>query len=125
MNWFRQVFPEFFPDKEENDIHMIPEDLHDIGQGILENQGILDDHGILEERSRTWIFIKSWAEREIAEMRKRNDKPLDAIQTASLRGQIKVMARLANLPAEIKKKELAKANSKTTHQYIDGDEYDL
>ena len=56
------------------------------------------DLGKLDELSGTWLFIKNWAEEELAIKRKLNDKPLDAEKTAMLRGEIKVLKKVANLP---------------------------
>ncbi|MFH1302214.1 MAG: hypothetical protein ABIK07_14230 [Planctomycetota bacterium] len=59
--------------------------------------GIEDISGVLETRSPTWVFIRQYAEREVAALRERNDKALDADQTAAVRGQIKALKRLLSL----------------------------
>ena len=59
--------------------------------------GIEDISGVLETRSPTWVFIRQYAEHEVAALRERNDKALDADQTAAVRGQIKALKKLLNL----------------------------
>ena len=57
-----------------------------------------DDEKHLNEMSGTWLFIKDWALSEIETARKKNDASLDIEKTAALRGEIRALKRLANLP---------------------------
>ncbi len=59
-----------------------------------------DDDFKLEPSTRqsaAWFVLKRYFERELDALRRRNDGALDAIQTAELRGQIKVFKRLLAL----------------------------
>jgi len=57
-----------------------------------------NDDKELNEMSGTWLFIKDWALSEIKTARKKNDASLDVEKTAALRGEIRALKRLANLP---------------------------
>lgn len=63
------------------------------GQGPTGHNSI----GRLEPLSPTWVFISNYARTEIAALRELNDKPMDAGQTAAIRGQIKALKKLLEL----------------------------
>lgn len=49
--------------------------------------------------SPTWIFVRAWAEEALTKAREKNDSiNKDATQTAVLRGEIKILKELINLP---------------------------
>ena len=49
--------------------------------------------------SPTWLFVRSWAETELKKAREKNDSiNKDITQTAVLRGEIKILKELINLP---------------------------
>ena len=77
----------------------------------------------LNESSGTWRFIKAWSESELESARKKNDASLDAERTASLRGEIRVLKRLANLPDVIKSRD-NRLKYSTPPQSAGGDEDD-
>jgi len=54
--------------------------------------------GTLDTYSGTWAYVRAWAEEEIERLREKNDKTLDALQTADIRGRIKQMKKLIALP---------------------------
>jgi hypothetical protein len=61
-----------------------------------------EPENILDQSSGTWKFIKQWAEEELELARKRNDAiSVSAEKTAAIRGEIKTLKRLANLPGTI------------------------
>lgn len=59
----------------------------------------VNPHAILDPRSQTWIFVSTWAQERLEKARVRNDNPnTDMTQTAVLRGEIKLLKELINLP---------------------------
>ena len=57
--------------------------------------------GELNVYSGTWAFIDKFANEEIERLRKKNDSPLlDPIKTAIIRGKIKVLKQIIDLPKE-------------------------
>jgi hypothetical protein len=55
--------------------------------------------GRLDEYSDTWVFVRNWAESELTKAREENDSfKRDDIQTAALRGRIKLLKELMELP---------------------------
>jgi hypothetical protein len=55
--------------------------------------------GNLDPRSPTWAFIKNWAEESMQKAREKNDNiNRDLIQTSMLRGEVKILKELINLP---------------------------
>lgn len=46
----------------------------------------------------TWVGVRRWAEGELASLRLRNDAPLDATETAQLRGSVQALKKLLALP---------------------------
>lgn len=55
--------------------------------------------GELDPRSLTWIFIHNWASEALAKAREKNDNTnRDLAQTSVLRGEIKILKELINLP---------------------------
>ena len=58
----------------------------------------------LDPYSPTWLFIRTWAEEELDATREKNDyKKHDEIDTAMLRGRIKLLKDLLALPGTVKK----------------------
>lgn len=53
--------------------------------------------GRLETLSPTWVFVSEYAKEEIADLRRSNDRMLDADRTAAIRGQIKALRKLLEL----------------------------
>ena len=57
--------------------------------------------GELDKNSSTWIFVKDWAESELEKLRIKNDSiTLSEAQTAVIRGQIKRLKAVLELPSE-------------------------
>jgi len=55
--------------------------------------------GVLDIYSDTWIFIKNWATNELNRAREFNDKKgLDIIQTTMIRGRIRLLKDILELP---------------------------
>jgi hypothetical protein len=55
--------------------------------------------GYLEARSQTWSFINAWAREALKKAREKNDSMnRDIVQTSMLRGEIKILKELINLP---------------------------
>lgn len=55
--------------------------------------------GHLDPGSQTWIFINSWAREALQKAREKNDSAnRDLTQTSLLRGEIKILKELINLP---------------------------
>ena len=64
----------------------------------LPDQQIMEA-GSLDPRSPTWIFIHNWAEEALQKAREKNDSiNRDLIQTSMLRGEVKILKELINLP---------------------------
>lgn len=68
----------------------------------------LPDTGLNEENfnpySSTWLFLKTWITSELAKTRELNDyKKNDEIATAMLRGRIKLLKELLELPGKVNK----------------------
>jgi hypothetical protein len=67
---------------------------------------INDPEHTLDVNSGTWLFVKDWAAKELEIARRKNDAiklPYD--KTAALRGEIKVLKNLVNLPELIKSRD--------------------
>jgi hypothetical protein len=55
--------------------------------------------GNLDPGSQTWLYIRNWATEKLKEVREKNDSiNRDTTQTAVLRGEIKILKELINLP---------------------------
>ena len=55
--------------------------------------------GYLDPRSQTWSFINAWAYEALQKAREKNDNMnRDMVQTSMLRGEIRVLKELINLP---------------------------
>jgi len=55
--------------------------------------------GVLDPHSSTWLFVRSWAQERLDKTRVKNDSAnADIIQTSVMRGEIKVLKELINLP---------------------------
>ena len=55
--------------------------------------------GVLDPRSSTWMFVSNWASEELKKAREKNDSVnKDISQTSALRGEIKILKALINLP---------------------------
>lgn len=62
--------------------------------------------GRLETSSETWGFVSQWAEKEIARLRESNDSIMvDELKTAAIRGRIKALKDLLDLPKPKKVRE--------------------
>ena len=91
MGWLRgeslqNQAPKTRPTHTENDARL-PEQPFIIGQGTL------------DPRSPTWLFIQAWAGETLQKAREKNDSATcDSIKTAVLRGEIKILKELINLP---------------------------
>ena len=48
--------------------------------------------------SPAWYQIKKWTQEELEKARLKNDAVLDQIQTAALRGEIRLLKRILDLP---------------------------
>jgi hypothetical protein len=58
----------------------------------------------IDSASRTWGTIEDWANAELAKAREQNDSPMRTeVQTAVLRGRIKLLKELIALPLPDKK----------------------
>ena len=55
----------------------------------------------MDFNSPQWHTLRKWAEGQLKKAREKNDNPsLDAIETATLRGEIRVLKRVLDLPNE-------------------------
>jgi len=67
--------------------------------------------GKFDPMSPTWAFIEAWAEEKLDKLRKKNDIVLNTEKMSSndrtfrLRGQIKAMKDVINIPEEVKKEQ--------------------
>lgn len=52
----------------------------------------------IEQDSSTWLAVTEWAESRLAELRRKNDGPLEVVVTAHLRGQVATLKQLLALP---------------------------
>jgi hypothetical protein len=55
-------------------------------------QGKLDSH------SETWMFVRSHCHKRLLELREINDGALTEVKTATIRGQIKMLKEILDLP---------------------------
>ena len=53
---------------------------------------------MLDFGSPAWYQIKKWTQEELEKARLKNDAVLDQIQTAALRGEIRLLKRILDLP---------------------------
>ena len=53
---------------------------------------------MLDFSSPSWHQIRKWIQDELEKARLRNDAVLDQIQTAALRGEIRLLKRILDLP---------------------------
>lgn len=66
------------------------------------------DQSLFDPLSPTWIYVLSVLEKELETARTQNDSlSNDELRTASLRGQIKLLKKLVNLPT-LSRKEIMK-----------------
>ena len=66
----------------------------------------------LDSYSSTWMFIENWAKKELAETRRKNDATtLDIVQTAHLRGRIKLLKELLELSLPPKRDRVRSTNT--------------
>jgi hypothetical protein len=57
--------------------------------------------GRIEPYSETWTFLSHWLEADLAKSRESNDSSKrDALQTAELRGRIKLLKELIDMPVK-------------------------
>lgn len=47
-----------------------------------------------------WKQVEEWAQEQLAYARKKNDGNLDPVETASIRGEIRLLKKLLDLPNE-------------------------
>ena len=67
---------------------------------------IKSDH-LFDEQSPTWIYILNYVTEELAKVRTQNDSlSNDELKTASLRGQIALLKKLAKLPGMSRKEAM-------------------
>ena len=90
FDWFRSTRDDQSNPEEESMVRDLEARLPDqpiVGQGQL------------DARSQTWIFIHNWATDSLKKAREKNDNiNRDINQTAALRGEIKILKELINLP---------------------------
>jgi hypothetical protein len=53
---------------------------------------------MIDFSSSSWHQIKKWTQEELEKSRLKNDAVLDQIQTAALRGEIRLLKRILDLP---------------------------
>ena len=53
---------------------------------------------MIDFSSPAWHQIKRWIQAELEKARLKNDAALDQIQTAALRGEIRLLKRILDLP---------------------------
>ena len=59
----------------------------------------------MNEINLSWAAVATWAQSEMDRLRKQNDSTeLDPVQTAALRGEIRALKRLIDLPAAAARK---------------------
>lgn len=82
-----------------------PEKTNFMAGGVEESASIPESFfnpcgmGSLDPNSPTWWYIKSWAEESLRKSREKNDNiNCDTTKTAVLRGEIKMLKELINLP---------------------------
>ena len=56
---------------------------------------------MIDFSSPTWHQIKRWTQEELEKARLKNDAVLDQIQTAALRGEIRLLKRILDLPNQV------------------------
>lgn len=61
------------------------------------------NHDEIDFRSETWRAIRAHAQKQLDELRLRNDAPSDAMTTAGTRGRIAVWKELLAMPEEAAK----------------------
>ncbi len=75
---------------------------------------IVNHHGSLDNQSKTWFFIEDYLKMCLTKAREENDSMnKDALQTAAIRGRIKMIKELLDLP-----------NDKPRDRTVKLDEYD-
>jgi hypothetical protein len=80
--------------------------------------------GVLDVQSGTWKFIHAWAASELDAARKRNDSlSVSPERTAAIRGEIRTLKRLANLPDHISSRD-NRLKKSTPPDEAGGDDYD-
>mgnify|MGYP001604604489 CR=1 FL=1 len=66
---------------------------------IEKTDRMVSGEGRLEVHSLTWAFVVKWANDEIGKARENNDSMRhDTLQTSALRGRIKTLKELIDLP---------------------------
>lgn len=59
----------------------------------------------------TWPFVVTWAQSEIERLRKQNDSvDLGLEHTTAIRGEIRALKRLLDLPEAVARKNVAKSS---------------
>lgn len=60
---------------------------------------IAGEQGKLDKYSPTWVYVSGWAAAELANLRQRNDgMSLGEVETAAIRGKIKILKTILALP---------------------------
>jgi len=60
----------------------------------------------IDQSSRTWGLVEEWAKSQLAKAREENDSPIKTeVQTAVLRGRIKMLKDLIALPLPPKERK--------------------
>ncbi len=55
--------------------------------------------GSLDPRSPTWVYVRTWATEALQKAREKNDSiNNDLTKTSAIRGEIKILKELINLP---------------------------
>lgn len=81
------------------------------------------DHGTFDEHSSTWKFIRDFCLKELENARIKNDSVLlTAEKTAALRGDIRTLKMLANLPEVLSSRENRLKMSNPPSQDAGGEE---
>ena len=63
----------------------------------------------------TWPFVAAWAQSEIDRLRKQNDSvELGLEHTAAIRGEIRALKRLHDLPEAVARKNAAKSSAEAS-----------
>lgn len=57
------------------------------------------DKPMIDRGSATWMRISGYISKELDELQSRNEQPIDEIQTATIRGEIKALRALLALGA--------------------------
>lgn len=65
----------------------------------------------LNIHSADWLIIEAYCENQIAELHKENEADLDAVETATIRGQLKMARLILDLAVEDVPIEMVRSNN--------------